>query len=342
MKNKKKKIIINLVIFILLMLLLFYFVFKNIDLKKLILSVEKANFGYLGLGIFIMACSLFFEGVNIHICLNSFGYKRSILNCLKYAGVGFFFSGITPSSTGGQPMQIYYMYKDKVPVSCATILLILILTGYIVATLILTVLGLFIDAHFISTIGYVKIFIYLGIIINFVGFILCMILMFSKKLSTKFGNFIIKILNKFKYKKVEQVKEKINNEISIYQNTAEHIKNKKWLILICIFLNLLELIGKFSIPYFVYRAFGLNEFGYVSLVLLESLLFIATAILPSPGAMGVSEGGFLILFKRIFKGNYLTEAMLLNRFISFYLFIFLIGIFLFIEKFLKTNKRKKC
>ena len=42
-----------------------------------------------------------------------------------YALVEFYFSGITPSSTGGQPAELYYMTKDKIPVRTSTIALIL-------------------------------------------------------------------------------------------------------------------------------------------------------------------------------------------------------------------------
>jgi hypothetical protein len=32
---------------------------------------------------------------------------------MRYSFIGFFFSGITPSASGGQPAQIYYMNKDN-------------------------------------------------------------------------------------------------------------------------------------------------------------------------------------------------------------------------------------
>ena len=36
----------------------------------------------------------------------------SLWRCIQYSFIGFFYSGITPSATGGQPVQLYYMNKD--------------------------------------------------------------------------------------------------------------------------------------------------------------------------------------------------------------------------------------
>lgn len=48
--------------------------------------------------------------------------------------------------------------------------------------------------------------------------------------------------------------------------------------------------------------------------------------MPLPGAVGVSEGGFLGIFKFLFPVNLLTSAMLLSRGISFYLCVLISGI----------------
>lgn len=39
--------------------------------------------------------------------------RRKFFDSLyQYSFIGFFYSGITPSATGGQPVQLYYMSKD--------------------------------------------------------------------------------------------------------------------------------------------------------------------------------------------------------------------------------------
>ncbi len=47
----------------------------------------------------------------------------SPFSCIRYSFIGFFYSGITPSATGGQPMQLYYMKKAGIKISDSTVVL---------------------------------------------------------------------------------------------------------------------------------------------------------------------------------------------------------------------------
>lgn len=42
----------------------------------------------------------------------------------------FFFSCITPSASGGQPMQVYYMKRNRIPIPFATVILMIITITY--------------------------------------------------------------------------------------------------------------------------------------------------------------------------------------------------------------------
>ena len=55
------------------------------------------------------------------------------------SSVGFFFSCITPSASGGQPMQIYYMKKEKIPIPVSTVVLMIVTITY---KLVLVVIGI--------------------------------------------------------------------------------------------------------------------------------------------------------------------------------------------------------
>lgn len=53
-----------------------------------------------------------------------------LLRCISYSFIGFFFSGINPSATGGQPMQLYYMKKDGNKISSASVVLMTVAVIY--------------------------------------------------------------------------------------------------------------------------------------------------------------------------------------------------------------------
>lgn len=56
--------------------------------------------------------------------------KVSYLKCLGFAFVGFYFSSITPSSSGGQPAQMFYMSKAKINLSYSSLNLLIITVVY--------------------------------------------------------------------------------------------------------------------------------------------------------------------------------------------------------------------
>ena len=59
---------------------------------------------------------------------------------------------------------------------------------------------------------------------------------------------------------------------------------------------------------------------------MQAVLFISVSALPLPGAVGVSESGFMIIYKTLFPANILSSAMLISRGISFYLLILVSGL----------------
>ena len=75
---------------------------------------------------------------------------------------------------------------------------------------------------------------------------------------------------------------------------------------------------------------------------MQSVLYATVSGIPSPGAVGVSEGGFLEIFRNVYSTGMLHEAVLLNRGVSFYLFVMLSSIIVMIytvrdKKEEKTN-----
>ena len=95
-----------------------------------------------------------------------------------------------------------------------------------------------------------------------------------------------------------------------------------------------------SVPYWIYRSFGFNEYSIFMFVGVQAVLFISVSALPLPGSVGASESGFLILFKLLFPASVLNEAMILSRGVSFYLFVFLCGIFILVKYASDTRAKR--
>ena len=129
-----------------------------------------------------------------------------------------------------------------------------------------------------------------------------------------------------KIKNIEDKKNKIENELNKYQNSSEYIKNNKLVILKILLTTYIQFITFYSISYWVYRSFGLNEYNIIKIISIQSMLYATVSGIPSPGAVGVTEGGFIEIFKSVLPQNMISSAMILNRGISFYLLMAISGI----------------
>ncbi len=346
MKKKDNKIkIFNICFFLLILILTFIFIFKNNDITLIIKNLKKVNLKYIVIAILFMFIYISCEGINIKRVLKNLGNKITYISSYKYAFIGFFFSAITPSSTGGDPAQLYFMTKDKIPVSHSALALLVELTSFQLMTCILSLIGLIYNFNLLfTTTGNLKYLIILGLTFNITYLVILIIMIFSKKLALILVKLISKILNFFHYKKTENFYNKALNHIEEYHKCSIYLKNNKKILLKVILTTLVEIIVYHSIPYLISLSFGLNNINPVTLITLSGVLFTTASFIPLPGSMGVSEGSFVIIYKMFFPRQILGSAMLITRGINYYLFTIISGlivlIFTIYSKLKKTLKTK--
>ena len=334
MKNKKG-IIKNLFLFIALIVITFWVIFKNNDLKETINIILNVKYNYILYGIITMSFYFLFEALNIKNILKKLGNNVSIFSSIKYSLIGFFFSGITPAATGGQPMEIYYMKKDKIPVTHSTLTLLIQVCCFHITTMICGIIGLILNYKLLSK-GFIWLFI-LGMFLKGIALTTMLICLFSQALSKKIVNIFIKILTKFKYKNIEETKEKIDNSLKEYNQGSKFIKNNKRIFIQALFIILMQILVYYSIPYFVYRSFSLTNYNLISIIFIQAMLFVSVSSIPLPGAVGISESAFISIYSAVFGAEKLASATLLNRGINFYLFV-LIGFIVTVYNIIKIKK----
>jgi uncharacterized protein (TIRG00374 family) len=339
--NMKKigKLIKNGGLFIILIVITFYFVFRNIELKESIDTIRKINVKYLLLAIFSMFLFILCESLNTKRNILALGYDIKFLKCIKYSFYGFFFSSITPSASGGQPMQAYCMCKDKIKISHATLVLCIELVFFQIVAILFSIVGFFNQYSILKeSVSSVKYLIFLGFIMNVLILLFLITTMFSYTTIKKEVDFFIKILKFFNVKKATDIQEKLYSIIEEYRECSLYIIKNKSVIIKTFITTCFQIFFKHSVPFWVYRAFGFDYYSIITFILIESVLFIAVSSLPLPGAVGASESGFLMIYKILFNESVLKEAMLLSRGISFYLFVFITGLFVLIDNIIKYRK----
>ena len=335
----KKKFAFNILFFIVIISITYYIIFRNIDILVFMENLKRINIIYVILGIIVMFGFYFVEAVNIGYILNTFKEKVPLHKMIKFSLIGAFFSAITPASTGGQPMQIYYMNKEDINVSHTTLAFLIQMCGY---QLFIVIFGLFFGLLNPELLGNGVIYFYLiGILFNIAALSFSLVGIFSKKITNKLVKVFIKILTIFKSKKIKQINEKIDQELDTFNESAKFIKKHKKEFVNSLLLSGLQVMCNYSIIYFTYKAFGLSAETFFSLFAIQSILRCAITSLPLPGAVGVSESAFIILFSKAFDSSILPNALLLHRFMNFYLYVFISLLVVLYNKVYLSYKYKK-
>lgn len=338
-KKKLKKNIINLIIFILLIILTFYIVLKDQDISQMIQIVRNAKKKFILIGVALMLMYFSCEAINVGRILKELGEKSNFVRNFRYTLIGFFFSAITPAASGGQPMEIYYMHKDDISVANSTLALLMQLCSLQIVTITVGTISAVIHFEVLKS-GLIYLLI-LGIILNSSALMLLIIAIFSKRLSEGLIKFAVKLLKFFRIPNVEKKQEKLEKELESYQTSAKYIKEHKILMLKTVITTVVQMIAYYSVPYWIYLAFGLTEYNIFEILTLQAVLYATVSGIPSPGAVGVSEGGFLGIFKNVFPETIISSAMLLTRGANFYLFIIISAIIVMISTFREKKIEKK-
>ena len=336
--KKTKRMIRNLLIFILLIILTFYIILRDQSITEIFSIFQNVKKQYILIAALCMCIYIICEAINIGRTLKNLNEKSTFWQNIKYALVGFFFSSITPAASGGQPMQIYYMYKDKISVANSTLALLINLSSMQVVTISIALISVIFNHKYLN--GPLIGFFILGIVLNSSALTLLLIGILSKKLSKKLVDFAIKIMKKLKIKNVEDKQMKLESEMDKYQSSSKYIKNNKIVIIKTLLTTYIQFILFYSVSYWVYCSFGLSEYNFIQILSIQAILYATVSGIPSPGAVGVTEGGFIEIYKSVFPQNMISGAMLLNRGISFYLLVIISAIVTTIN-ILKTKKMLK-
>ena len=341
-KIKINKNVAGVIILVLLIGLTLWTVFKDNDIGAVfnaMLSLKPEWFIVSAVTAIFFVCA---EGLMIWYLLRTINCKSSLLSCFGYSFVGFFFSGITPSSSGGQPMQLYYMTKDKIKISDSTVALTVVAVLY---KAIIVLVGVFIAIFCNSMIneylgGYIYLF-YFGLLLNVIVVIVLLLLMISPNAFRKIMHKCERLLVKMHILKpsLNRIRKLTNIAYDYNHAITRFIKNFK-AIAVTAFITLLQRCSLFFITYFIYKGMGLNDKDVFLITVLQASIYVAVDLLPLPGSQGISELMYQTVFGTIFTGTLLPASVLITRGISFYLPL-IIGVIVTIFFHITRTKRAK-
>lgn len=317
--KSRKKIIFNGVFLAVVFALTIYGVFHGEDLSSMMDAIHRADKRWLIPGIALVAFFIWGESIIIWYMMRSSGIQLKKRTCFLFSSVGFFFSCITPSASGGQPMQIYYMKKEKISIPVSTVILMIVTITY---KLVLVVIGIGIAIFgrgFLHKYleGILPVF-YLGLALNIFCVTFMTILVFHPLLAKAIMVKGMKLLERLHLvKKKDGRLKKLEDSMDTYRDTAAYLKTHPRVIVNIIAITFVQRMAMFAVTWFVYKAFSLSGTGFWAVLFLQAVISVSVDMLPLPGGMGISETLFLTIFTPVF-GTLLLPGMVLSRGLGYY------------------------
>lgn len=324
MKQKKKlgkklNLIICAIAFI---IMIFYLVFVD-SIDNVVAALTKINKGALLICVLFMVGYWVCEAATVHVMLKSMYPKMKFWNSWLTTIIGQYFNCITPSASGGQPMQAYYLVKFGVPLGSG---LTALLSRFIVYQFVLTMYSVFTLAVGFNNFGDdlnqkgLMPFVLIGFIINTAVIVFLFCIALFKNATLKFSNWLISLLARLHLmKKPLKWRVYITREINKFYNNFKYLKKNVPLILKACFFTFIQLTLYLSISYVLYRGFGMSDASLLQIMSYQAYVLMISSYIPLPGAMGGAELGYYGFFKDIFTEHYVNTSMMLWRIMTFYL-----------------------
>ena len=320
MKKRKFKFIVNIFIILIVLSLVLYFSLKD-NYEEIMTTIQSMNYWWAILAIIILIIYRVCASLGHYFIIKANHQKVPYLRCLQINFIILFFHGVTPFAGGGQPMEVYYLHNEGIPVTKATNITLqnfivyqisLVLTG-IFALIYNHITGLFPNDHFIKNL------VILGFIINLLVLIATFILSFGKKINKFVLEKGIHLLAKIKIIKNEQITQnKFQEYFTSFHDNALQLKNNKSVVVQTIFINILGLVIMYSMPFAILKGLG-QPIYLVDVIVATAYVMIIGSFIPIPGGTGGVEYGFIFFFQYFITGSIVHAAMLIWRFISYYL-----------------------
>lgn len=285
-----------------------------------------------------------FESLGLHLAVSRFVPTQNPGDTFCATMIGQFFNCITPFSSGGQPMQAWYLVKKGVSLSFASCSLLIkfivyqfVLTIYSALTLLLCFKSF---AGRISSIGWL-IFVGFGVNLLVITGLLC--LGFLRRPTEKVLYGSVSLLQKVKLiseQAASKAKERIQKELMEFYEGFAQIRQDIGGILAMSALTAVQLTAFFLIPLCIFYAFGLGKADVLLMICAGAFVLNFTSFIPLPGAAAGAEIGFHTIFSIFFPTHILSVAILFWRLLTFYLPICVGGCFTATAGIWRKNKKQ--
>ena len=131
---------------------------------------------------------------------------------------------------------------------------------------------------------------------------------------------------------------KINKICETYMTGADYIKHNIHSVIKIFLITVVQRTFLFAVTWVIYKAYGLSGTSFFDVLTLQVMIGVACEMMPLPGAAGITEGCFIVLFGSVF-GELVKPAILLSRGLSFYFLLIMSAVVTFVAHFIVMKKQ---
>lgn len=331
MKTKKKfkisfSLILNIFVIVMSLGLVTYFFVSPDGLMDLLKnSPQSISWGWVVLAFVAFMMNIVMDIFVTFLFVRTKVKTFTLWDAVKTSCVGQFFSAITPSSTGGQPMQVYLLSKMGISAGFSTSCMTQKFIVYQITSTTVSIFAIFLRFdYFVSTMNTPLMWtlVFLGFISQISITALLLIVSFCKGLSRKLLKLVSKILHKLKFiKNPDEKAHALEQQIFNFHEANKNVFKYKKRMVVYYLLVFCQVIFILICPYLLYRAFNFNLATPVDMICAQAYVNLTSSLIPLPGASGIAELAYNMYMAPYFANGTLKSAILIWRFITYYLVI---------------------
>lgn len=321
-------------LFVLLAAATAWLILREYPLDEMLTACGNARPAWLLAAVLMMGLFFSCEAINLGRGLQLSGGRPGKRRLLFYALTGFFFSSITPSASGGQPMQLYYMHRDGIPASRGILALLTELASFQTAAVMLAVggaglyflhgrpaaglvsgesaAGLAGSTGFSGYDGIAWLFV-VGVGLNLLILTGLLLLLFSRRAvrAVLAAAFHLPRLS-------DGQRRQLLRSAAAWRRASSALRRSPRTAIKLVSTSAIQLCGFCAVPWLIAQSLSVEGLSLPLTMGTQAMLYVSVSSLPLPGSVGVTEGGFSVLFQGMFPPALLGCAMILSRLASFY------------------------
>ncbi len=339
--KKTVKYILNIILIFLLAAGTLFFLLRGSEIKVVFSKIGEANIYLLLLGALFVVGYVCTESVIIRYILFNLKQEISLFKCILVSNVGFFFCGITPSATGGQPMQVFYLAKYGVDPLMGTLVIAVVTICYKMTLVLLTILFLIIrPSAMFQAIGNAPILFFVGVVIILSLIVFLGLCVYKTSIAFFIISKVITFGGKIKLiKNPDRTLSKAIHSIRGYEKASIFVKNHPGMIVGALSLTFIQRLLYFSVTFIVLSALHLDP-NWLDVIAYQLVLALAVDALPLPGASGANETVFQLLYGALYA-DVAVSAVILNRGITYYFMMLFTLLFTIVAHFVSLRREKE-